>query len=151
MAYDEIYQTLAWWLEYSPMARETGVQSQVDSYQRLKNGTCPPCFTRSIIRYVSRVKWSNPGKGVAPFPTHWYSSYRKGSLRVTLDYSRHLYFMKKYFSIKTFSSKIGTQLEIILSISLKFTLDFFRSWHTSTHLPPLSHSFWLTNVLTVTN
>ena len=25
----------------------------------------PPCFI-SIIRYVSRVKWSNPGKGVAP-------------------------------------------------------------------------------------
>ena len=26
----------------------------------------PPCLTRSIIRYESRVKWSNPGKGVAP-------------------------------------------------------------------------------------
>ena len=29
----------------------------------------PPCLTLSIIRYVSRVKWSNPGKGVAP-PLH---------------------------------------------------------------------------------
>ena len=29
----------------------------------------PPCLTLSIIRYVSRVKWSNPGKGVAPSPT----------------------------------------------------------------------------------
>ena len=27
----------------------------------------------------SRVKWSNPGKGGAPFPTPWCSSYRKGS------------------------------------------------------------------------
>ena len=30
-------------------------------------------------------------KGVAPSPTHWCSSYRKGSLRVTLDYGRQLY------------------------------------------------------------
>ena len=40
------------------------------------------------IRYGSRVKWSNPGNGVAPSPTPWCSSYRKGSLRVTLDYGR---------------------------------------------------------------
>ena len=25
----------------------------------------PPCLTLSIIKYISRVKWSNPGKGVA--------------------------------------------------------------------------------------
>ena len=30
---------LAQWVECSPMARETRVQSQVESYQRLKNGT----------------------------------------------------------------------------------------------------------------
>ena len=48
----------------------------------------PPCLTFSIIRYGSRVKWSNPGNGVAPSPTPWCSSYRKGSLRVTLDYGR---------------------------------------------------------------
>ena len=29
----------------------------------------PPCLTLSIIRYGSTVKWSNPGKGVAPFPS----------------------------------------------------------------------------------
>ena len=28
----------------------------------------PPCLTLSIIRYGSKVKWSNPEKGVAPFP-----------------------------------------------------------------------------------
>ena len=32
------------------------------------------------IRYVSRVKWSNPGKGVACSPSYW-----KGSLQVALD------------------------------------------------------------------
>ena len=31
-------------------------------------------------------------EGVAPSPTHWCSSYRKGSLQVTLDYGRQLYF-----------------------------------------------------------
>ena len=35
-------------------------------------------------------------KGVAPSPTHWCSSYRKGSLRVTLDYGRQLYFTYNY-------------------------------------------------------
>ena len=59
----------------------------------------PPCLTLSIIRYGSRVKWSNPGKGVAPSPTPWCSSYRKGSLRVTLDYGRQLYFTFIYISI----------------------------------------------------
>ena len=76
------------------MARETWVQSQVESYQRLKKWyLMPPCLTLSIIRYGSRVKWSNSGKGVAPSPTPWCSSYRKGSLRVTLDYCRQFYLL----------------------------------------------------------
>ena len=32
-----------------------------------------------------KVKWSNPGNGVAPFPTPQCSSYRKGSFLVALD------------------------------------------------------------------
>ena len=49
------------------MVRETCVQSQVALYQRLlKWYLIPPCLTLSNIRYVSRVKWSNPGKGIAP-------------------------------------------------------------------------------------
>ena len=49
--------------------------------------------------YGSRVKWSNPGKGVAPSPTPWCSSYRKGGLRVTLDYDRLylLYILSRLF------------------------------------------------------
>ena len=54
------------------------VQSQVESYQRLKKWyLMPPCLTLSIIRYGSRVKWSNPGKGVAPSPTPWCSKLSK--------------------------------------------------------------------------
>ena len=51
----------------------------------------------NTIKYGTRVKWNNPGKGVAPSPTSWCSSYRKGSLRVTLDYGRQLYLLYLYF------------------------------------------------------
>ena len=46
------------------------------SYQRLKKWhLMPPCLTLSIIRHISRVKWSNPAKGLAPSPTLRSSSY----------------------------------------------------------------------------
>ena len=52
------------------MVRDPWIQSQVASYQRfLKWYLTPPCLTLSDIRYVSRVKWSNPGKEVVPSPT----------------------------------------------------------------------------------
>ena len=41
------------------------------------------------VRIKGKVEQSR--KGVAPSPTPWCSSYRKGSLRVTLDYGRQLY------------------------------------------------------------
>ena len=68
-----------------------GLLGHCRSYQRLKKWylMCP-CLTLSIIRYGSRLKWSNPGKGVAPSLT---CSYRKGSLWVTLDFDRQLYFL----------------------------------------------------------
>ena len=53
----------------------------------------PPCLTLSIIRYGTRIKWSNPGKGVAPSTTPWCSSYRNGSLQVTLANGHQLYFL----------------------------------------------------------
>ena len=51
-----------------------------------------PEWARDYQGYVSRVKWSNPEKGVAPSPTPRCSSYWKGSRLVALDYSRQLYF-----------------------------------------------------------
>ena len=59
----------------------------------------PPCLTLSNIRYISRVKWRNLGKGVAPSPTPWCSSYWKGSLLVALDYGHQLYFIYIYIYI----------------------------------------------------
>ena len=58
------------------MTRGTWVQSQVESYQRLKKWyLIPPCLTHSLIRYESRVKYGPPGKGVESFLTPWCSSY----------------------------------------------------------------------------
>ena len=68
------------------------VQFQIESYQKLKKWyLIPPCLTLSIIRYVSRVKWSNPEKRAAPSPAPRCCSYRKGSLRVALAYGRQIY------------------------------------------------------------
>ena len=79
------------------MVQETGVQSQVKSNQRLKKWyLIPPGLTLGIIRYISRVKWINPGKEVAPYPTSQCSSYWKGSLQVALNFDRqpHFYFIQ---------------------------------------------------------
>ena len=67
---------LAYWIGCLPMAREIKGQSLVKLYQRLlkKSYLIPPCLTLGIISYGSRVKWSNPGKGVASSPTPQCSS-----------------------------------------------------------------------------
>ena len=48
--------------------------------------------------YKVRIKGKvvQPREGVAPSPTPWCSTYRKGSLRVTLDYGSQLYFTTIY-------------------------------------------------------
>ena len=86
------YNIIGLVVQCSAMDWETGVQCQVESYQRLKKWyLIPPCLTLRIKRHVSRVKWSNPGKGVAPSPKPRCSSYWNGSFRVVLDYGRQLY------------------------------------------------------------
>ena len=50
-----------------------------------------PCLALSIIRFVPRVKWGNPRKGVAPFLTPQCGRYWKENLRVALDEGRRLY------------------------------------------------------------
>ena len=83
------------WVECSPMVRETWVQSK-----DFKNGTL--CLILSNTRYVSRVKWSNQGKGVEPLPTPRCCSYWKGSLWVPLDYGRQLYLYRYIFHIRIY-------------------------------------------------
>ena len=73
------------------MARDTAVQSLVESYQSVKKWyLMSPCWKHRIIRYESRVKWSNPGKGVILFRISQCSNYWKGSLWITLDYGHQL-------------------------------------------------------------
>ena len=49
-------------------------------------------------------------EGVAPSPTPWCSSYRKGSLRVTPDYGRQLYFTYIYIAFMQGSSYMNWAL-----------------------------------------
>ena len=108
------------------MARETWVQSQVESYQRLKKWyLMPPYLTLSIKGYRSRVKWSNPEKGVASSPTPWCSklSKREPSGHPRL-WSPTLLF---YLLIKPwmyFSSSFWYVLTISLSFLSFYTLAF---------------------------
>ena len=53
----DLYIDIGQVIECLPMVRETGIQSQVKSYQRLKKWyLIPPCLKLSIIRYVFKSK-----------------------------------------------------------------------------------------------
>ena len=81
------------------------------------------CLTLSIIMYESRVKWSNPGKGVAPSPTRWCSSYWKGSLLVTFDCGRQFYL---FYLLTRYDWKIKPQDRKIISFnrSIRYCLKY---------------------------
>ena len=84
--------TWKWNCLVSVSGRETWVQSQVESYQRLKN--CIEAFLLRTQHYKVGIKGKveqSRERSCAP-TTPWCSSYRKGRLRVILDYSRQLYF-----------------------------------------------------------
>ena len=83
----------------------------------------PPCLTLSIIRYGSRVKWRNPGKGVASSPTPWCSSYRKRCLQVTLDYGRQLYLLTLYIN-----QAIGLRVECSLMVKETWVQSQVKSY-----------------------
>ena len=91
----------------------------------------PPCLTLSNIRCVSRVKWSNPQKGVVPSPTSRRSSYWKGSLLVTLDYGRQLtYFcciaiMKEYIWMKNDHNSLFKNIYVFLFFRKELKLLWF--------------------------
>ena len=78
-----------------------------------------PCLTLGIIRQGSRVKWSNPGTSVAPSPIPWCSSYRKGSLRVTLDNGHQLY-IYIYIYIYIYFMVVSLALDFMLNAFIRF-------------------------------
>ena len=119
---------------YIYVAQDTRVQSQVKSYQILKKWyLISPCLTLSIIRYISRVKWNNPRKEVAPFPTPC-SSYWKGNLWDALDYCCQLYllYIPGYIKWKLINLFIYQPIYIFFpSISL--------TYHEKVKYSPYSH------------
>ena len=71
------------------------------------------------VRIKGKVEPSR--EGVAPSPTSWCSSYRKGSLRVTLDYGRQLYFLLIWERNCKYSAKFNRMARILKTI-------FFTRW-----------------------
>ena len=126
------------------MVRETWVQSQVESYKRLlKWHLIPPCLTLSNIRYVSRVKWSNPRKGVAPSPKPWCSSYWKGNLLVAVDFyfcsNSCLWIWGNVYLIERINYFL---VFIFLSNFKKFKLRVFQIFSTTENLHFLVDCWW---------
>ena len=104
---------LAKWVECSLTGPETGVQSLVESYQRLKKWyLIPPYLTLGIIRYISRVNWSNPRKKVVLSPPPQCSSNWKESLWIALNYGRPLYLIYIYIYIYSGQSKVLLQIHL---------------------------------------
>ena len=56
-----------------------------------------PCLIPRNIRYGSRIKWSNPGKGVTLSLTHRCCIWWTGHLRIALDYGRQLYSLRAHY------------------------------------------------------
>ena len=117
-----------------------------------------PCFTLSIIRYGSRVKWSNPRIGVVPSPTPRCSSYWKGSLLVAFDNGHTLLFLRPFnngfkttrnrWHIKTFSEKnfffhillIHTHIHEHLYLRAHTHTHIYKPNHTPTHIYTYSYT-----------
>ena len=96
------------WVECSPMVRETWVQSQVMSYEKtLKMVLDTSLLNTQWYKVRIKVKGSNPGKGVAPSPTPWCSSYWKGSLLVALDYGHQLNFLRLKIDLASYPVRNG--------------------------------------------
>ena len=129
------------------MVRETGVQSQVESYQRLKKWLLmPTCLTLSIIRWRSRVKWSNPGNGVTPSPTPRCSSYWKAFGSPSTNVANFTYWFslnsysqrfwkvyicmrKKYFTSDPLTLSITFFCFVFLFFFFSGIVVIFRFWH----------------------
>ena len=91
----------------------------------------PRCLTLINIRYVSRVKWTNLGRGVAPSLTPRYSRYWKRSLLVALDNGRQLYlFTYIYIYILT---NMHTHIQIYIYIYIYTPQCTHTYMHTHTH------------------
>ena len=92
-----VTEPLTKWIECLPNVWDTRFNPRLSHTKDSKKWSLMlPCLTFSIIRYRSRVKWSNPGNGVVPSPPPRCSSYWKGSFQVALNYGHQLYLLLLY-------------------------------------------------------
>ena len=110
-------------------------QVSVASYQNLKKWyLISPCLTLSIIRYISRVEWSNQG-GVAPSPTSRCSSICKGSIGlqspILLTY-RHLHILI-WFPTYIYCISCCCSLSLSLSLSVYIYIYIYIYIYKSVH------------------
>ena len=126
-------------------------KSQVESQQRLKNSyLMPPCLTLRIIRYGSRVKRSNPGKGVAHTHLHLgVVANEKGAFGDTHNYGCQLYFTFIINRLE-FGSPCDVMAEVwdcSLKVSeLEIQLCYYVYFQTDTlgkGMNPLSFQQWV--------
>ena len=105
------------------------------------------------VRIKGKVEQSR--EGVAPSPTHCCSSYRKGSLRVTLDYGRQLYLFANIYMILSIPFKywsslnrsiwpingslIGTTTSALRRPRVNSTLPEFQNWNLTTRCSLVSY------------
>ena len=120
--------------------RETWVQSQVESYQRLKKWyLMPPYLTFCIIRYESMIKWSNPRNGVAPSPTpRCIEKEAFGSLSTTVTKFTYVYIYPLYFILFSFADISHNYLTSFFLFFHFFLQLFFLSSFFSFFLSPFS-------------
>ena len=104
-----------------------------------------PCLALSNIRYVSRVKWSNLGKGVTLSPTSRCSSYRKGSLWVALF--TYLYSLQLSRDLQQFLFFVDYGYAHVSLLCFPLVMLFVPHWLLAqahlcgqTHLPPSPNS-----------
>ena len=111
------------------------------------------------------VKWVNPGKGVAPSPTPWCSSYQKGAFGSLSTPVANLTFIFIYINSLSFSVYILTHTHththiyiyiyhhhhhhiaqvarISLTVSRPSSLSFIALGRSSGQHPVSSHSCWM--------
>ena len=110
-------------------------------------GSIPGCVIPKILKMVLdtsllstqqykvllRVKWSNPGKGVALSPTPWCSSYWKGSLLVALNYGQQysLSLLSLYLTYQLFMGYLKSKFDPIVNYDHDYifnvTAIFYKS------------------------
>ena len=120
------------------MARETWVQSQVESYQRLKKMVLDaPLLNTQNYKVWIKGKVELSRKGVAPCPTPLCSSYRKGNLRVNLDYGRQFYLLitkKSWRQHPTRHQLYGHLPPIMKTIQVRRTRHTGHCWRSKDKL-----------------